>query len=79
MPKLMTVTVNYFASVKTSLPGNRFDNSTVGDSETHTYDVSDIMIQQELDTYIAARRAEIKARIDGYVEDGYNEIKGIEG
>lgn len=77
MPKLTTVTVNYFSSIKANLEKlgkeYKYESLSVGDSETRTYDVSD-MDEKDADEFIAETRQAIKDRIDEYVDASYKEI-----
>lgn len=77
MPKLTTVTINYYSSIKANLEKlgkeYKYENMTVGDSETRTYNVED-MDEADVDEFIAETRLVIKERIDDYTMASYNEI-----
>lgn len=77
MPKLTSVTINYFSSIKANLEKlgkeYKYENLTVGDSETRSYNVED-MDEKDVDEFIAETRAAMKDRIDDYVDAAYKEI-----
>lgn len=77
MPKLEKITINYSASIKASLPHDRFENTTAGEVVEETWDVSDMSNEEAL-LFQAERRAVIKELVDTSVQDEYGKIKGVE-
>ena len=73
MPKLTSVTINYNSGVKINI-GN-YESYSIGDSESRTYDVSDLD-ETQVEEFIVAVREDIMNRIDDYVEAGYATVKG---
>jgi len=71
--ELREITISYRASVKVNL-GN-YQSADVSESRSETWAVIDEP-DEKVNAFIAARREALKKDIDGYVEDGYAELKG---
>lgn len=76
-PKLVSVSINYNASMKANLAKvdpkkHAYESISYSDSETRTYNVEG-MSEEDVDEFLAAVRLEMVDRVDGYVQGAYVE------